>query len=749
MTKNMSLNMDACFAIKRRTRTAMLLTWLAALGRAALAAAPSGGPAPTFDGVPWIWYPPPSRVTLDSFAGDTCYFRALLNLPDKTKIQSAEIIATADNLFTLYVNGRISGESENWSQPKRVDIADRLVPGRNVIAIEASNTAMGPAGLLVKVVVQLVDGRRIELAGDATWKTSTDEVAGWEKPEFDDRNWKASFLVGLAGMAPWGPVTGIPARAERARRDPSAAPEPGFQWPAGIVFLGDDCSLYPGSQVGPGSGSLGVTVFMARKSQAYPEHDLPSPVKAARKMFVLQPAGPGAQPRMILDAGRGAIGGPCVTYDGLSILFCMARAGDPFYHIYRIPARGGEPEQLTRGPFHDIDPAELPDGRVVFTSTRIGTFEEYHNPPSRALFTMNADGGGIRPLTHTFVFDNEPRVLADGRILFVRSDNFFDRGKVETLLHAIHPDGTLGHTEFGLDIGPDYGGRLRAFYCGSPAPMPDGRVAFVSGGGIIVGRPGSRLQQSFGMDAGDVAAMPDNRLLCTLARKGNYQRIGVFNPGSPNPEVTLIYDSKGMTLHSPAFLGPRTRPPVLPAEAGRTQAAQLHATGFFFCQNARLSKNTTAGWPHVRAIRVLVGKGLTMRSSHSYIVHAGSEVTELGTVPLAPDGSFYVEVPADTAIAFQAVDAEGRSELNEMSWIFVRPGERRGCVGCHAERQAAPRCPPVTGSTLDKSVRCVPSNRAPYQAPAASGPSPEAAGQGQSPSVRVAPQSRAEGTQDD
>ena len=66
-----------------------------------------------------------------------------------------------------------------------------------------------------------------------------------------------------------------------------------------------------------------------------------------------------------------------------------------------------------------------------------------------------------------------------------------------------------------------------------------------------------------------------------------------------------------------------------------------------------------------------------------------------------------------------------------------------------AERQAAPRCPPVTGSTLDKSVRCVPSNRAPYQAPAASGPSPEAAGQGQPPSVRVAPQSRAEGTQDD
>jgi HEAT repeat protein len=122
----------------------------------------------------------------------------------------------------------------------------------------------------------------------------------------------------------------------------------------------------------------------------------------------------------------------------------------------------------------------------------------------------------------------------------------------------------------------------------------------------------------------------------------------------------------------------------------RAKADDVKATGVFFCQNARLTRNTTAGWSHVRAIRVLAGKGLTMRSSHSYIVHAGNETVELGTVPLAPDGSFAVEVPADTPIAFQAVDAEGRSELNEMSWIYVRPGEQRGCVGCHSSRQEAP-----------------------------------------------------------
>jgi HEAT repeat protein len=386
----------------------------------------------------------------------------------------------------------------------------------------------------------------------------------------------------------------------------------------------------------------------------------------------------------------------------------MAREGDAFFHVYRMPAEGGAPQQLTDGPFFDIDPAELPDGRVVFTSTRMGTFEEYHNPPSRALYAMNADGSEIRPITNTIIFDNEPEVLADGRILFVRSDNFFDRGKVETLLHATFPDGTRGQTEFGLDQGPEYGGRLRAFNCGSPAPMPDGHVAYVSSAGITVGRMGHAQEhlQNFAMEAGDVAALPDGRLLCTVGRpvtvevleggqkksvrEFSYEEISILDPQSQPPVLTMLHDAAGAPLHSPVWLGARPRPPRLHAQADIQPDSPRKTTGMIFCQNARYTKNTTAGWGHVRAIRVLKGTGLTTRSSHSYIVHAGNETVELGTVPLAPDGSFFAEVPADTPIALQAVDAEGRSELNEMSWLYVRPGERRTCVGCHQPRQAAP-----------------------------------------------------------
>lgn len=668
-----------------------------------------------FEGTQWIWSPPPpGRTALDQPAG-TAWFRASVAVSEKAQIQSAELIIAADNLYTVYLNGQFAGESEAdpgaWSRAKRFDVARLVSAGHNVIAVEAVNTAPGPAGLLAKLVVLLADGQRAELTTDPSWKCATEEQPNWQQPDLNDQAWTSSVTLGAFGTTPWGTFTVRPDREPAGRRDPGdeLVPPADYAWPEAVIFVGEDCSLYrPTSGTGNSYDSLSVTIFNPRDSRAFPEHDLPAPMKVGRKLYALKPAKPGVLPRLILDAGKGALGSPTVSFDGQWIYVSMAPDGQPFFHIYRVGAEGGKPQQMTDGPFHDIDPCELPDGRIVFTSTRIGTFEEYHNPPSRALFTMTPDGTNITALTHTLVFDNEPEVLADGRILFIRSDNFFDRGKVETMLHAVHPDGTDGYTEFGLDLGPEYGGRLRAFNCGSPAPLPDGRVAFLTGSGIAVGRPGGTAAElrHLAVAAGDVAALPDGRLLCTLPGRGaqagrarrtnagahetSYQKIAIADPGRDDGKVVVLFQSTNAPLHSPVFLGERQRPPLLAPRADALKAAERHATGILLCQNARFTRNTTAGWPQVRAIRVLAGKGLTLRSSHSYIVHAGSEVTELGTVPLMPDGSFAVEVPADTPIAFQAVDGEGRSELNEMSWIYVRPGETRGCVGCHQPRQAAP-----------------------------------------------------------
>jgi hypothetical protein len=82
------------------------------------------------------------------------------------------------------------------------------------------------------------------------------------------------------------------------------------------------------------------------------------------------------------------------------------------------------------------------------------------------------------------------------------------------------------------------------------------------------------------------------------------------------------------------------------------------------CQSVRTTRKTAADWPRIRSVRVLGGKASTLRSSNFEAVHAGLEAIELGTVPLSPDGSFFVEVPADTNGTVDGVSR--RASLDEM-----------------------------------------------------------------------------------
>lgn len=497
-------------------------------------------------------------------------------------------------------------------------------------------------------------------------------------------------IMKISGFAAWcaGLMTSLAFSASIASAIPVEAPGAGFKRPESVLFVAEDRSIYTGIH----PEAWGVQFRVADWSRAYTQFDLPTPSKIGRKLVVLSPAGSDGRLRVLVDAGEGVLGSPSVTYDGRFILFSMAAAGDSFFRIYRVSADGGEPVQLTRGPFHDLDPVERPDGRIVFSSTRIGTFEEYHAAPSRALFVMRADGSGIEPITHTPIFDNEPKIMADGRIAFIRSDNFFSRAKVETQIHAFMPDGTAGQTEFGTDVGADYGKRLRLLGYGNPAPMPCGRMAVISNQGNFIGDPGgdSRAFRSLPGDLGDLAPLPDGRLLATLLADGKDRRsrvLAVIDPA--DMRVVKIHESE-TSVHSPVFLGPRARPPVLSGTVRAPNVGKPDATGFLYAQNVRITRKTKADWEQIRAIRVLKSRALSTRSSHWDFVHQGKEVIELGTVPIAEDGSIFVEVPADVPLALQAVDAEGRSELNEMTWTYVRPGEMRSCVGCHDPRQAAP-----------------------------------------------------------
>ena len=456
--------------------------------------------------------------------------------------------------------------------------------------------------------------------------------------------------------------------------------------------------------------------------RCYIEKDTPGPANMGHQMYILDPARPDLQPRLLVDAGKGWIGcAMSASHDGDTLYFCMAPE-DTFFHIYRVSTSGGEPRQLTEGAFQDADPDVLPDGRIVFCSTRFGSREEYHSFRTSTLFTMTSEGENIRPITYHVVNDREPKVTAAGKIVFVRQDNFFMNAKIETEIHQVDADGRRGFVLLGQDIAgsgydrytmhevfPQAVGFLsptqlnykregNAF--GNPTPLPDGRVAALCAPtnrwsknhpfkkhaiGIVVSSSGASALDGMPVSTSkplhDISALPDGRLLCsTLDRKS--MGIVDLETGTVSP----FYVSNREDVQSPVYVGPRRRPPSRATTAPARDTGRR--TGRFYCQNVFQTKHI-ADLKRIKAIRVLEGRPLTTRMLtcvpyHGGVNHIGTEAVELGVAPLCPDGSFYVEVPADRALAFQAIDAEGRAVLNELSWIYVRPGEHRGCVGCHA-----------------------------------------------------------------
>jgi hypothetical protein len=116
---------------------------------------------------------------------------------------------TADNRYVLYENGQRLGEGNNWMRLYDYDLAPLLLPGRNVIAIEAVNQA-GPCGLIAGLRIDYADGTIAEIGTDDRWRTATEVKGNWTAADLDETGWVAAAVVGNADAAPWN-LSSLPA----------------------------------------------------------------------------------------------------------------------------------------------------------------------------------------------------------------------------------------------------------------------------------------------------------------------------------------------------------------------------------------------------------------------------------------------------------------------------------------------------------------------------------------------------------
>jgi len=156
----------------------------------------------SLQGVSWIWYPGENARTMAP-AGP-CFFRKTFDIPQGATILHAFFAGTADDQLNLFVNGKHAGDVGDWHMAGGIDISSYLHPGENCLAIEATNAAPSPAGLIAKVEITFNSGQKLSLRTDNSWKVSAQNVTNWIDPNFSEEGWKPAEVIATYGDAPWG-----------------------------------------------------------------------------------------------------------------------------------------------------------------------------------------------------------------------------------------------------------------------------------------------------------------------------------------------------------------------------------------------------------------------------------------------------------------------------------------------------------------------------------------------------------------
>jgi hypothetical protein len=162
----------------------------------------------------------------------------------------------------------------------------------------------------------------------------------------------------------------------------------------------------------------------------------------------------------------------------------------------------------------------------------------------------------------------------------------------------------------------------------------------------------------------------------------------VYDPQSK--KLTLLYNDPSAADFEARPLIARARPPILVSK-GRNHGY----SGHFVCASVYTSqeKDVAARGRLIRLVEgvPVVARHSTQTNEHEvWKNHGGTFARVLGTAPLLPDGSFFVEVPADRLLHFQVLDSNRRVLGNQLTWIYARADETKSCVGCHEIPNTAP-----------------------------------------------------------
>lgn len=409
---------------------------------------------------------------------------------------------------------------------------------------------------------------------------------------------------------------------------------------------------------------------------------------------------------VLIDDPEGTIRDPAVHYDAGKILFSWRKADSRFFNLYECDVNGKILGQLTDDEYDDIEACYLPDGGIIFVSTRCKRYVNCWLTHVGTIHRCDADGGNIRELSANIEHDNTPWVLPDGRIIYTRWE-YIDRSQVDYHhLWTMNPDGTGQMVYFGNMHPPN------VYIDARPIPGSD-KIVFINSPGH------GRIEH-----AGHVAVVSDEKGPDDLSQLKNIsQKASYRDPWPLSVDLFIVSDNKDMVLMNssgqikriyriPDEFGqgvniqePR---PVIRRERERIIQPRVNLsrdTGQLILNDVYFGRNMTGvKRGEIKKLLILeaLPKPINFTGGMDPLTYGGSFTLErvVGTVPVEEDGSAFMELPANRSFFFVALDENDNSVKRMQSFLTVMPGEVQSCVGCHEERGTTPDNKFVSGRLM-------------------------------------------------
>lgn len=447
---------------------------------------------------------------------------------------------------------------------------------------------------------------------------------------------------------------------------------------------------------------------------------------------------------------------PCISLDGKKVVFAMSGNGrGTGYRLFEMQiADPTSVKQLTYNPpgltVADFEPCYLPNGNIMFSSTRcFGTIDCGWQATSN-MFVMDGNGNYIRRVGYDQVHTFYPVLRGDGTVLYTRWE-YNDRDISNIMgLFSMYPDGCHQTEVFGNQtVWP------QTLIHARPVPgSPSTFFAVASGhhgaysGEVCIVRNAidtngphhvtmiSPPRTTETLDKYDSLAMggvyrnseypyPLNDEWYLVS----YRDVGQERFGNVSPAPYKIYlkhvDGKsrellacgGGSLHHPVIVAPwkdiwGSEPPRVVENANYNDTM-----GTFTIQDVyvgRGMKGIDKASGVAKSLRVVALKyrvsgacdqgfaGMVMGAKPFDVIFSAPNIAPpslwggswdvkevLGEAKISADGSASFKVPARTPVYFQVLDSNGFNIAGMRSWATLMPGETFSCVGCHESKNEA------------------------------------------------------------